>query len=43
MELSKDQKYELVNWINGNDGKKLMKAFRMAAQTKKRKGSDSGK
>ena len=41
--LSKDHKYELVDRMHSNDGKKLTKNSRMEANTNKMKGSGSGK
>ena len=41
--LSKDHKYELVDWMHSNGGKKLTKASIMEAKTNKRKVSGSGK
>ena len=41
--ISKDQKDELVDLINSNDGKKLLKSLRKANQTNKTKRSGSGR
>ena len=41
--LSKHQKNELVYWMHSNHGKKLLKDYRKATQTKNRKVSSSGK